>query len=251
MTPQEIYAAFAFPDSCALGRRVYKKLFVENGQLSAAEKRALSDSVTGIVWQFTLKPTTLPIHGFRDERREYDEIAVLEVGLSNRRAARLLAELVHRTIPYPVLLVVAHEIGVQLSVATKRLSRAESNRVVAEDFEATPWLDGSNRTHSELVFVDSLRMDGLPHAHFLALYEAWTQRIVALACAELSHTFDLAPGRPYAERRVRLEACRALDRQIRSLRASARSEPSFARQVELNTEIETLEKRLRVDVENL
>ncbi|MDF1543230.1 MAG: DUF4391 domain-containing protein [Anaerosomatales bacterium] len=248
MTPQELYDAFAFPNSCTLAKRVFKKLFLENGDLTAADKRALSDAVVSITWQYTLKPSTVPVQAYRDDEHEYDEIAVLEMELADRAAASRLAEVVHRTIPYPVLLVAAHEGGVQLSAAPKRLSRAEKNRIVASSFELTPWLDGHDRTPVEEEFVASLHIDGLPHAHFRALYEGWVQRMVALACTELSGIFDVAPGRSFVERRAALDACRALDREIRTLRAAVRSETSFARQVELNTEIKNLEARLRRDV---
>lgn len=245
MTPQELYRAFAFPESCALGKRVFKKLFHENGELTAADKRALSDAVKGISWQFTLKPSTIPVQPFRDEEREYEEIAVVELELSDRRAASRLARVVHRAIPYPVLLIFADDSGVLLSTATKRLSRAEADRIIADAYESTCWLDGDERSQAERAFIESLCLAGLPHTDFLALYEAWVERVVALACAELSQTFDLAPERPWSQRRARLDACRELERRLVSLRASIRGESSFARQVELNTEIKSLETELR------
>lgn len=248
MTPQELYDAFAFPSACALGKRVFKKLFLEKGDLTAADKRALSNAVGSITWQYTLKPTTLPVQPYRDDEHEYDEIAVIELELADRRSATRLAEVVHRTIPYPVLLVATHEGGVQLSAAPKRVSRAEKDRIVAASFELTPWFDGDERSIVEQDFVQSLRIDGMPHTHFRALYEACAQRIVALACAELSGTFDPAPQRSFVDRRASLDACRALERDIRSRRAVVRAETSFARQVELNAELKKLEKQLRRDV---
>lgn len=248
MTLQELYDAFGFPGSCTLGKRVFKKLFLENGELTAADKRALSSAVGSITWQYTLKPTTLPVQAYRDDEHEYDEIAVIELEIAERRVAARLSEVVHRTIPYPVLLVAAHEDGVQLSAAPKRVSRAEKGRIVAASFELTPWLDGDERTVTEEDFVQSLRIDGLPHTDFRALYEAWVQRIVALACGELSGAFDPAPDRSFAERRTALDACRALEREIRSRRAAVRAETSFARQVELNAEMKKLETQLRRDI---
>ena len=251
MRPSDLYAAFAFPASCKLGKRVFKKLFLENGDLTAADKRALSDSVGTITWQYTLKPSTIPVQPYRDGEHEYDEIAVLELDLTDRRSASRLAEVVHRTIPYPVLLVAAHDDGVQLSAAAKRLSRSEKGRIVAASFELTPWLDGDERTTVEQDFLSSLHIDRLPHTHFQALYEGWIQRIVALACAELSGTFDTAPGRSFVDRRAGLDACRVLEREIRTLRTAVRAETSFARQVDLNTKLKRLETQLRHDVASL
>jgi hypothetical protein len=246
--PEQLYEAFAFPSSCALGKRVFKKLFLENGDLTAADKRALTDAVGNVTWQFTLKPATIPVQPFRDDEREYDEIAVLEVELSDRRLASRVAELVHRAIPYPVLLVFTDNEGSSLSVAAKRLSRAERASIVVEDFEFTRWLDGAARSREESEFVASLRIGDMPHTHFRAMYEACVQRVVALACADLTERFDVAADRPYADRRADLAACRALQRQIQSLRGMVHAETSFARQVELNTQIKTLEQHLRRDI---
>ena len=245
MTPTELYAAIGFPEPCTLNKRVFKKLFLENGDLKAADKRALSDSVDAITWQFTLKPTTIPVQPFHDAEREYGEVAVLDAGLTDRRAAARIAELVHRAIPYPVLLVLFDSDGLTVSAAPKRLSRAERDRVVVEAIASTPWLDGAARSAEEAAFVASLALQGLPHTNFHALYEAWMQRLVALDCASLSRRFDITTTLPYADRRAALDACRALDREIRALRATLGAESSFAHQVKLNARIKKLEADLR------
>ncbi|MCA9231980.1 MAG: DUF4391 domain-containing protein [Planctomycetales bacterium] len=248
MTPQALYDALAFPTSCALGKRVFKKLFVESGALTAGDKRALSESALTITWQYTLKPTTIAVSAYRTEEYEYDEIAVIEMALANRRADSRLAEVVHRTIPYPVLLILADDDGLQLSAAPKRLSQSEQNQVVTAYLVSTSWLDGQIRTAIEDDFIDSLQLSKLPQSHFKALYDGWVQRIVALDCAELSGTFDIAPDRGSADRRAALNACRATEREARSLRARLRAEPNFARQLELNTQLKRLETHLRTQI---
>ena len=251
MTPDQLYAFFAFPSTCALGKRVFKKLFLQHGTLNAADKRVLSQTVGTITWQFTLKPSTLPVQPFRDDEHEVDEIAVLEVTISDRREDKRVREFIHRSIPYPLIVVLADDEGVQLSVAPKRVSRADKNRIVIDAFDTTPWLDGDERSPAEQAFLDSLALSGLPHTHFHALYQAWVQRVVAQSCAALSGTFRLVPAEAPAGRRARLDACRALVREVRSLRAALRAETAFARKVELNTRIKQLEAEYAHQLETL
>jgi len=246
LTSAELHAALALPESTRLDKRVFKKLFLENGDLRPADKRVLSEAVGNIMWSYTLKPTTVPIRPFRDEAHEYDEIAVIDVEVTDRKTAARVGEVVHRAIPYPVLLVVYDAAGVSLSAAPKRLHAQDRSRVITEAIEATTWLDGTDRSPIEVAFLTSLALTGLPQTDFYALYSAWVQRILALACADLSTRFALLADLPHEARRATLDGCRAQERQIASLRATLRAESSFARKVELNTQIKKLEAALRM-----
>jgi hypothetical protein len=57
----QVYEHLALPEAAYLGKRVYKKLFFENAELSAADRRAFTDDVETVTWQYTLKPSTLPV----------------------------------------------------------------------------------------------------------------------------------------------------------------------------------------------
>ncbi len=149
MTPSELYQAMSMPKSCVLGKRVFKKLFFDNATLTAGDKRALTQDVDTITWQYTLKPSTLPIQPYTDDDCEYLEVAVIEVQLKERRSATRIAEVIHRAIPYPVFVVMTHDDAITISVAHKRFSRAERGAVVAEDVLTTPWMAGADRTEAE------------------------------------------------------------------------------------------------------
>ncbi len=69
-------------------------------------------------------------------------------------------------------------------------------------------------------FLASLRFADLPHIHFYALYSALADRLVALACAQLSGTYRLETHPALrSRRRESLAACRALDARIQGLKA--------------------------------
>ena len=51
-----------------------------------------------------LKPTTIGVPAYRDEAREYLEIAVLHLTLRAGAKPPRLIEFIHRAVPYPVLL---------------------------------------------------------------------------------------------------------------------------------------------------
>lgn len=114
-----LYAAMSMPDSCQLGKRVFKKLFIENGSLTAADKRAFTDDIDTIVWEYTLKPSTMPVKGYEDDDREYHEVAIIQVNLKTDKRTRRICEVVHRMIPYPIFLVLVLPPRIAISVAAE------------------------------------------------------------------------------------------------------------------------------------
>lgn len=241
-----VYEYLALPDAAHLGKRVYKKLFFDNAELSAADRRAFTDDVETVTWQYTLKPATLPVNPYTDDERDYQEVAVVEIELRETKRAPRLAEIIHRTIPYPLLLVLVQNHGLAVSTAHKRASRAEHGAVVAEEIQTTHWIDAKAPHTTEQAFLGSLAVAQLPQAHYFALYDGWHQRLLAMACARLTGEFRLPSGAEQRQRRPeRLTECHRLEGEITRLRAEIRKETRFNRQVELNTRIKQLEHQLR------
>lgn len=256
MKPEQIYAAMDLPESALLGKRVFKKLFHENAALTAADKKALSRDVDTITWQYTLKPTTIPVAAYEDEEREYLEIAIIECVLNERRNAARIAEVIHQAIPYPVVLVLHHRdredaSAVAVSVAHKRMSRGERGAVVAEDFLQTPWLSDQDTPPAQAEFLRHLWLGALQQTHFLALYSALVARVLAAVAATMSGRYELKATVPEAERRQRLERCRALTREVQELRTAIRQVTSFTRQVEMNAKLKNIEQQLAQETAEL
>lgn len=240
-----LYDALAVPETCRLGKRVFKKLFHENAKLGAADKRAFREDVGAITWQYTLKPSTIPIQSYEDEHREYLEVAFLQVDLKTQRRTGRVAEVVHRAIPYPLLIVFASETLCSLSVAHKRFSHAEKEGIVAEDLTITDWIDLAAPSLIQRAFLDSLAVAKLPYTHFFAFYSALVERLIALDCARLTGKYTLQTAKKANEaRRVTLAACHELEVGIAARMSELKAESQFNRQVELNLEIKRLEARL-------
>ena len=119
---ETLYERLGIPDTCHLGKRVYKRLFQENADLSPTDKKALREDIATVTWCYTLRPSTILIQVYKDDEREYDEIVVLQVDLKAEKRVFRIAEVVHRSIPYPLLLVFSLGNRVALSLAHKRFS---------------------------------------------------------------------------------------------------------------------------------
>jgi hypothetical protein len=243
MTVDQIITAFELPASCRVDQRVPKKLFLENGAPTTADKKAIQAGIDEVRWIATLKPATIGIAGFKDDSRDYSEISLLTVRFRPDAKAPRLTELIHRAIPYPLLLL-ADEPAV-LSLSHKRLSLGESGKVV---------LDGDLHSTAPIIcglpgidaFLAELPVARHAAQHLLALYQSWIDRLTALRAASVtgSYTVDL----PNSQARLVNDTLNERDlllREITSLRSRAAKEKQLSRRVDLNLRLKDLESQLQ------
>jgi len=252
---EALYKKMMIPESCRLGKRVYKKLFHENAKLNATDKKVLRDDVGTILWQYTFKPTTIPIQPYEDDQREYHEVALLQVNLKQDKRVNRLCEIIHRAIPYPLILVFHisnHQSTIKnqkclISLAYKRFSQAEKEAIVAEGFQATGWLDLSNTTENQAAFLESLDISTWPHTHFFAFYRAAMDRVIALACAEHSGHYSLVipNGLSVDDRVNKLKQAEKLQREKSEIQGKLKKEKNLGTQVQLNTQIKQITDRIK------
>jgi len=243
---EALYEKMMIPETCRLGKRVFKKLFNENAKLSSADKKALADDVDTIYWQYTFKPTTIPIQPYEDDQREYLEIALLQVNLKQIGRAKRLAEIVHRAIPYPLLVVFVSDTTCSISLANKRFSQAEKDAIVAEGFQTTGWLDLSKPTENQAAFLESLDTSTWPHTHFFAFYKAAMDRVIALACAKHTgqYSLEIPTGLSMDERVIKLDQLEKLQQEKSELAGKLKKEKNLGTQVQLNTRIKKIMDRI-------
>ena len=96
MNVDALLSALDLPAGSRVDKRVPKKMLLENGAPTTADKRIINDGIEELLWLATLKPTTIGVPEYRDEVREYLEIVVLRLTL---RVAAKATRLAFRTPP--------------------------------------------------------------------------------------------------------------------------------------------------------
>ena len=247
-----IIDALGLPPEARVDARVPKKLLVEQGAPTSADKRAIQDGIDELQWLAACKPTTIGVPSFADDTRDYLEIAVVACAFRPGAKAARLIELIHRAIPYPVLLVTTDEQGVALSAAHKRHAQNEANKVVIERLVSVVGIRTEQLNTNETAFLKSLALAKQSRRDLCTLYEGWLARIEALNAARLNGAFTATDDAESIEhRRAALEAHSRLTREIIGLRAKANREKQLNRRVDLNLEIQRLEADLATYKKNL
>ncbi len=244
MKPFDPIAALALPAGALVDRRVPKTLLIENGAPTAADKRRIREGVEEIRWLAALKPTTVGIAEHRDAAREYLEIAVLKLTFRSVTRSERLTELVHRAVPYPVLLIAWQGDAPELSLAHKRWSQGEAGKTVLDGDVVTARLGDDCTDELAAAFCDALAMSRQPRTTLYALYQSWIDSVQALRAASVTGRFLIPTSAMEAtDRTAALEEYAGLESRISELTAAARKEKQIARQADMNLEL----KRLRTN----
>lgn len=271
LSAQTLIDALRLPEGCRVDQRVPKKLLLENGAPTAADKRLITEAIEEIQWVAVLKPNTIGVPDYRDTLREYLEIAVLAVtvrGVVKPASHSRLAELVHRAVPYPVLLLLATPQtagqSLTLSLAHKRWAQNEAAKVVLDGSPISVTVsvtvsaplsevnaadashpDPAEAAQAESAFIQSLSVTRQPQVTLHALYQGWVDCVQALLAARLTGSYQ-TPTTPEqaAKRRQALADCERLEAEVSRLRAQALREKQLARQVELNLTLKRVQAEL-------
>jgi len=263
-----LISALGLPISCRVDQRVPKRMLVENGAPAGADKRLILSSIEEIQWLAALKPNTVGVGDYRDDDREYLEIALLSVtvrsapqieGAGAPRQSRpvnitRLAELVHRAVPYPVLLLLTTRDGVFLSLAHKRWAQNEIGKVVldGEPTNVDVELAQLGDVATEHPFVKALAVTHQPQGSLLTLYQGWMDCLIAWKAAQYTGSFTrTATSGQATVRREALRICQQLELESSRIRALAVKEKQIAKQVDLNLELRRIDAELATAREQL
>jgi hypothetical protein len=254
ITSEDVARALALPERARVDQRVPKKLLAEHGASTAADRRLLTDSIEELQWVAALKPGTVAIPEHRSAEREYLEVAVLavQVRATHARASQLwrLVELVHRAIPYPVVLIQSLVASTALSVSMihKRAAQNEAGKVVVDgELVRSEIVDaaGTPVPHADAL-LEAMALDRQPHQDLMALYQGWMNCLTAAEAARLTGSFRprTDPGEAAAQREA-LRHCQRLEQERVRLLSQAAKERQIARQVDLNLTIQRLQAELQ------
>lgn len=227
----DIYNKLNIPDECRINRTVFKKMFYDNAVISKGDKDLFIDSIDKITWIYCLNQDNMNIPAYVTEEREYLEIEIIEVTLSENKGIKRIAEIIMRAIPYPMLLIFSFEDKYQLWAAHQRFSLADNSKVTLEEPVFTEWQEKNS------ILWDRLNISKLRYTNF---YDMYSDLLDAIAVFNASKLTDKEINGEDARKLLRSNA--EIDSQIAALRAELKKATEFNRKMEINMKIKQLEK---------
>lgn len=278
MSIAAVYAALGLPAEVAVDERVPKKVLLEQVVLPAPDRRLVQDGLEELRFLATLKPSLCGVAAYHAptipaSANDIDVIEVVVVSARLRPATpatttRLL-ELLHRAIPYPMLLLAEtvgpaddNNGGVIISLAHKRPAQNAADRLTllevlhseplhlappshAAEPEAVYQADPRPKQTGTAAYLASLTLPTVGASHLSALYQSWLDRTVALSAANITGYYcpPATPAQAVALREVLAAHGRLKQEQV-TLRSQAAREKQLARRATLNLRLRQLEAEL-------
>ncbi len=240
------YRYLKLPDKCILEKTVYKKLFYENAKFSVTDKKWFTKDVERIKWKYTLKPSSTLIHAVKEDEYHYDEIAVIEVELENDDHIDRLADIIHRTIPYPIMIIFKGEGWVRFSVADKRFNKADDQAATIKEYWITDRVKEQLQDSVDRAFVEQLEYEKQPRLNLKVFYKGWIDAFITYKISRVTGSFEMLDAQDKKQQRIEaMNKYRTLEEKIGDLKTTLKKEEAFNEKVKLNVDIKKLEKQLK------
>jgi len=238
---------FQFPETCSIGEKIGKALFAENGPLTATDRKTFRNDISEIICSYILDDNHgIVLTPYADEEHDYTCLTQVDVFLKKTGKATRVAELCHRAMPYPLIVILHDADSIMLSMAEKRFSRDGKEQVVLEQTINTEWVSESDLEE----FQKAVDFRNNKKLSFPELYRHYMAMLDVLRCAGITGSFSEAGLSP-EERRKLLEELHQLELQLATVKAKAKQESNLSKQVELNLQAAQIKQAITKTKERL
>ncbi len=235
---------FNFPENCSVNQRIGKALFADNGPLTPTDRRTFRNEIEEIVCSYILdEQHGVMLTPYSDEEHDYTCLTQVDVFLKKTGKAVRVAELCHRAMPYPLIVILHDGNALMLFMAEKRCSRDGKEQVVLERIVNTDWMleTALNDFRNAADFSKNRKLG------FKELYLHYMELLEVLQCATITGEFKEA-GLSSEERRALLGKLHHLNQHLAAIKAKAKTETELPRLIELNMQAKQLETEIEANM---
>lgn len=210
------------PKTTEFNKRIPKQKFYENMDISPTLKRVFTEQVKTIYWRNKIAVSTINLAGGND----VTEIEVFEIRLNSKELDDAFLRQIDREIPYHILFLLEYGGKYQARIGYKETLLSGKNAFKVNAYYQTEWMDEDNLP---------LKLEGLS---IEAVYENFVRQVAGdrLKAKENSESLKKSVTRD--------EEKQSLQKQIDNLKAKIRKEAQLNRQMEMNSELKVLVKKL-------
>lgn len=230
------------PKKCEVGNKIHKKLFYENSKMNRSDKDIFTKNINRINWDYSLKSENINIKSYSDDTREYDEIEFINVYLKSPKKTKRIAEIIMRTIPYPILLTFenVNSNEIRLFSGHLRINQADNSKNTIDEFIYTDWINLNNLDKNDIALFEDLKLKNLNFTNFYTFYNCIIENIIRYNISKIS---DISPDLEVYELKDIYDEINNINNQIEFIKGKMKKESQFKRVVEMNIEVKGLKDK--------
>lgn len=212
---------FNLPKDTEFNKRVPKKMFYENIEISPKVKKIFTEELKTIYWTHKIAEETVNI----SKGNNVDEIEVIMLRLNQKSLDESVLLQMDRGIPYHILYVMEYEGMYRMAIGYKEESKSSKNAFKVEKYYYSDWMEEEEIS----IPVEGIDMD--------RVYEN-ILRSIAGDRLSIDEDEDISES---IERDKRIEA---VEKQIKAITSKIGKEKQFKKQMKLSDERRELIKEL-------
>ncbi|OBX81205.1 DUF4391 domain-containing protein [Moraxella atlantae] len=231
---------YHYPMTASVDKIIPKNKFYQQGSANHRIERLFVEQVESIRWAYKLSPHTINLADSDTVR----EIQIFSIISRVKVFDNDILQFIDKLIPSPIIFEIVFEDKIKVIATYKRQSQADSQKVVLGKYYATDWQNPTQREDLPIVF------------EIADLYEYFIERLL-LATNEASPNVVLIPNietnlskttqkiDSIEEKIAHAEKVALLTKRINELQKRIYKEKQFNRQVEMNLQLQMLQKQLK------
>lgn len=210
------------PKSTEFNKRIPKQKFYDYLTVSPTLKRSFVDQIRIIYWANKIAPSTLNL----EEGKNVTEIEVFHIRLNQETLDENVLKQIDREIPYHILFVLEYDGKYKAVIGYKEAAGSGKAAFKVDRYYQTEWMPEEKLP----VHLDGLNID--------TVYENFVRQIAGDVLQAATPQESLKESVARDDRRD------ALQKQINKLQTKIRKEKQLNRQMEMNTELKGLKKKM-------
>ncbi|KKC55562.1 hypothetical protein OA45_01787 [Bacillus sp. UMTAT18] len=239
------------PQRAVLNRKIPKKAFFTQADLSASEKEMFTSQIEGIYLLSVMNQQSMNIPIFQDDEFNYAEVVWIYVELRTDKNINRIIGAVHKSIPNPVVLIMSSSEGhILLSTSHKRLNKNDKTKVVVEQPTITDWFNPNEGSTVYSILLNSLVVSNLSFENLYSIYEDIQQWI---KCEEVIRLVGKIP----TSKDKREEVINTLNnvqkhfKDVEQLQLEQKGQVDFGEKMELHMKIKRQEQQINLHLQQI
>lgn len=231
---------YRYPPTAKVDKIIPKNKFYQRGSANHRIERLFVEQVESIRWAYKLSPHTINLN----DSETIKEIQIFSIVSRVERLDTEVLQFIDKLIPSPIIFEIVFEDKIKVIANYKRQSQANSQKFVLGKYYATDWQDLTQREDLPIVFGIADLYEYFIEQLLLSINKASPDVVlIPNIKANLSTTHQKIAS--IEEKIAHTEKMALLTKQINELQKRMYKEKQFNRQVEMNLQLQTLQKQLK------